>query len=176
MDVSAYDRSVLDRESPRSLFEQVADVIRDQIVRGELRAGDLVPSEATLQRTHRISRTTARRAIGVLRSQGLVHTITAEGTYVGPPGTPRSSRRLFKYQRVAADIVARIMGGEIPPREAIPGENSLMRQYGVARETVRHALAYLRESGWVVTVAYGGTYVVDREEWPINKGSYFPFR
>ncbi|WP_281283673.1 GntR family transcriptional regulator [Nonomuraea longispora] len=61
--------------------------------------------------------------------------------------------------------------GDIPPNRAIPGEKMMMRQYGVAKVTVRQAVAYLREQGWVFTVPYRGTYVHSPEKWPINRDS-----
>jgi len=41
-----------------------------------------------------------------------------------------------------------------------------MREYGVAKATVRHAVAFLRSQGWVFTVPYRGTYVLPPEKWP----------
>ncbi|MCF6470051.1 GntR family transcriptional regulator [Nonomuraea sp. MG754425] len=153
------------------IYKQVADLVRDQIERGELKAGDPVPSEATLEKTYDIARTTARRVARELREQGLAYTIQGEGTFVGPPGTPRSPRKLPVYQKIAAEIIERIQRGEIPPNRAIPGEKAMMRQYGVAKVTARQAVSHLRDLGWVFTVPYRGTYVADPEKWPINQGS-----
>ncbi|MGW3349083.1 GntR family transcriptional regulator [Nonomuraea rubra] len=162
---------MLDRGGPRPLYKQVADLVRGQIERGELKAGDPLPSEATFEKTYEIARTTARRVARDLREQGLAFTIRGEGSYVGSPGTPRSPRKLPIYQKIAAEVVERIQRGEILPNKAIPGEKAMMRQYGVAKVTARQAVAHLRELGWVITVPYRGTFVTDREKWPINPGS-----
>jgi DNA-binding GntR family transcriptional regulator len=54
---------------------------------GELARLDPLPSESTLTQEHDVSRD-VRRAIAVLREQGLVFTIAQRGTYVGPrPGS-----------------------------------------------------------------------------------------
>ncbi|GAA2210080.1 hypothetical protein GCM10009850_055390 [Nonomuraea monospora] len=166
-----YNPGVLDREGPVPIYKQVADLVRDQIERGELKAGDPVPSEATLEKTYEIARTTARRVARELREQGLAYTIQGEGTFVGPPGTPRSPRKLPIYQKIATEIIERIQRGEIPSNRPIPGEKAMMRQYGVAKVTARQAVAHLRELGWVFTVPYRGTYVTEREKWPKNQGS-----
>lgn len=166
-----YTPGVLDREGPVPIYKQVAELVRDQIERGVLKAGDPVPSEATLEKDYEIARTTARRVARELREQGLAYTIQGEGTFVGQPGTPRSPRKTPIYQKIAGEVVERIQKGEVAPNRAIPGEKVMMRQYGVAKVTVRQAVAYLRDQGWVFTVPYRGTYVTDPEKWPINQGS-----
>ncbi|WP_379515078.1 GntR family transcriptional regulator [Nonomuraea insulae] len=162
---------MLDREGPVPIYKQVAELVRDQIERGVLKAGDPVPSEATLEKDYEIARTTARRVARELREQGLAYTIQGEGTFVGQPGTPRSPRKTPIYQKIAGEVIERIQKGEVAPNRAIPGEKVMMRQYGVAKVTVRQAVAYLRDQGWVFTVPYRGTYVTDPEKWPINQGS-----
>ncbi|MBE1591254.1 GntR family transcriptional regulator [Nonomuraea angiospora] len=162
---------MLDREGPVPIYKQVADLVRDQIERGELKAGDPVPSEATLEKDYDIARTTARRVARELREQGLAHTIQGEGTFVGRPGTPRSPRKVPLYQQISTEVSARIVQGEISPNRAIPGEKVMMRQYGVAKVTVRQAVAHLREQGWVFTVPYRGTFVNEPEKWPRNRDS-----
>ncbi|MFC5825567.1 GntR family transcriptional regulator [Nonomuraea insulae] len=166
-----YTPGVLDREGPVPIYKQVAELVRDQIERGVLKAGDPVPSEATLEKDYEIARTTARRVARELREQGLAYTIQGEGTFVGQPGTPRSPRKTPIYQKIAGEVIERIQKGEVAPNRAIPGEKVMMRQYGVAKVTVRQAVAYLRDQGWVFTVPYRGTYVTDPEKWPINQGS-----
>lgn len=161
-----YSSTVLDRDGPVPIYKQVADEIRDRINRGELRPGDPVPSEAQLEAYFDIARTTARRATRELREQGEVYTVQGEGTFVGEPGLPRARRKVPLYQRIAEEIAARIRDGEISPNRPIPGEKVTMRQYGVAKVTVRQAVAHLREQGWVFTVAYRGTYVNTPDKWP----------
>ncbi|MGW0196728.1 GntR family transcriptional regulator [Nonomuraea sp. NPDC003201] len=162
---------MLDREGPVPIYKQVADLVRDQIERGELQAGDPVPSEATLEKDYDIARTTARRVARELREQGLAHTIQGEGTFVGRPGTPRSPRKVPLYQQISTEVSTRIVQGELSPNRAIPGEKVMMRQYGVAKVTVRQAVAHLREQGWVFTVPYRGTFVNGPEKWPRNRDS-----
>jgi GntR family transcriptional regulator len=55
------------------------------------------------------------------------------------------------YQRVAADLRAAVSGGEYPPGSRLPSETELARRYGVARGTVRQALATLAAEGLVST-------------------------
>ncbi|WP_268749155.1 GntR family transcriptional regulator [Acidithrix ferrooxidans] len=50
----------------------MASSLRTQIVSGQVSRGSVLPSEAALSRTHRASRITVRKALDVLRSEGLV--------------------------------------------------------------------------------------------------------
>ena len=61
--------------------------------------------------------------------------------------------------QVAADIEADINAGRLAPDTRLPSEAELSQQYGVARVTIRRALALLREQGKVITVHGRGTYV-----------------
>lgn len=65
------------------------------------------------------------------------------------------------YQQLADAIEARIKSGELAPRRPIPSESTLQQEFGVARGTVRQAVALLRERGLVHTVPMRGTYVVE---------------
>jgi len=64
--------------------------------------------------------------------------------------------------QVAADIEADIDAGKLPPDTRLPSEAELAVQYGVARVTVRRAMAQLRDRGKVVTVHGRGSYVAPK--------------
>jgi GntR family transcriptional regulator len=62
---------------------QIAAWLRTRIEAGEFRPGeDPLPSEKDLVDLFGVARDTARRAIAVLRDEGLVETIPQRGTYV----------------------------------------------------------------------------------------------
>ena len=63
-------------------YLQVANYYRDLIASGVLAAGDEIPSERQLSIEWGISRPTATRALGALRTQGLVESRQGSGTYV----------------------------------------------------------------------------------------------
>jgi GntR family transcriptional regulator len=66
------------------------------------------------------------------------------------------------YVQIADIVAERIKRGELIPNRPIPSETQLRQEFGVARETVRHAVALLRERGLVYTVPQRGTYVSER--------------
>jgi GntR family transcriptional regulator len=74
----------VDHLDPTPLYEQLAAVLRQMIKSGELRPRDPVPSESQLQQEYGVSRGTIRRALDILRDEGLVVTIAGRGTFVKP--------------------------------------------------------------------------------------------
>ncbi len=61
---------------------QFADFLRKQIESGELAPGALLPSESALIQRYGISRPMARKAVAILRNEGLVTTEQGIGTKV----------------------------------------------------------------------------------------------
>ena len=66
------------------------------------------------------------------------------------------------HRQIAAWVLARIESGDLQAGQAVPSEKDLMDSFGVARTTVRRAVAWLRDQGAVRTVAGRGTYVAER--------------
>ena len=79
---------------------------------------------------------------------------------VGTGGTPYM---LTIAAQLAAMLRARIGSGELAPNEPIPGESTLMRQYGVARETARQTVRALAAEGLVYVAPGRGAYVAARD-------------
>jgi GntR family transcriptional regulator len=69
-----------DPERAKSL--QIANDLRQAIVSGKLSPGERVPAELQLIQQYTVSRTTVRRALADLRTEGLVEVRTPKGTYV----------------------------------------------------------------------------------------------
>ncbi|MGH0341775.1 GntR family transcriptional regulator [Escherichia coli] len=53
----------------KPLYRQIADRIREQIARGELKPGDALPTESALQTEFGVSRVTVRQALRQLVEQ-----------------------------------------------------------------------------------------------------------
>lgn len=70
----------LNFDSPVPLYEQLADVLRDDIRRRRL-AGR-VPSIITLAQEYEVSHKTAARALAVLRDEGAIVSARGKGYYV----------------------------------------------------------------------------------------------
>jgi len=71
------------------------------------------------------------------------------------------------YQRIAEDIRAQVMTGQLGPEAQIATEHELAAKYGVARATVRQGLMLLVQEGLIVARRPLGYFVrrVDRLDW-----------
>jgi GntR family transcriptional regulator len=77
---------VVTRGTPVPPYQQLAAAIRGQIERGELAPGQQLPSALALASEYRVSVPTARKALGVLKNEGLVTGVAGYGTFVAEPG------------------------------------------------------------------------------------------
>jgi len=67
---------------PKRIHEEIVTQIRDLVAGGQLKPGDLLPSERELSERFQVSRASVREAIRALESVGLVASKTGNGTYV----------------------------------------------------------------------------------------------
>lgn len=74
-----------------------------------------------------------------------------------------------RYAQIAAVLRARIQQGELQPGQALPGENTLMKDFDTSRGTVRAALAILRDEGLTDTRRGAGVFV--RKFRPIRRNA-----
>jgi GntR family transcriptional regulator len=82
----------IDPKGPVPIYRQLANILRAGIESGEFPQGRPVPTERMLTQTFGIAVGTVKKAIGVLRDEGLVYTVIGRGVYVGkPPDLPGSS-------------------------------------------------------------------------------------
>lgn len=68
-----------------SLVDQMAEMLEQRILSGELKPGDRLPSEATLAEEFGASRPQLREALASLRERGYLETINGRGTTVQVP-------------------------------------------------------------------------------------------
>lgn len=66
-----------------------------------------------------------------------------------------------RYREIADALRSAIASGEFPQGSRIPGENTVMADYGVVRMTARRALDVLKAEGLVVARPGSGTFVRD---------------
>jgi GntR family transcriptional regulator len=72
----------VDHDSAIPVYRQLAAIVAEQIETGELAPGRPVPSESQLMGRYGVSRDTVRKAMDVLREQGLIETVQGKGSYV----------------------------------------------------------------------------------------------
>lgn len=65
-----------------SVYLEIYNKVKKQIIKGEIAAGELLPTEAELMETYQCSRTTIRHVISLLREDGIVKTVQGKGSFV----------------------------------------------------------------------------------------------
>ncbi|GIJ10711.1 GntR family transcriptional regulator [Micromonospora andamanensis] len=103
---------MIDPHSGVPRHRQLADVLRARIATGEYVPGDLLPSETRLSQEYEVGRGTVRRAVGLLRAEGLVDAASGRGTRV--------------RERVEPERVAVPRGALISARPPTPDERAGM--------------------------------------------------
>ncbi|MEO3922726.1 winged helix-turn-helix domain-containing protein [Micromonosporaceae bacterium B7E4] len=75
---------MIDPGSGVPAWRQMADDLRQRILRGEFAPGQRLPSEPDLGHEYGVGRTTVRRAVAALRAEGLIVVQHGWGTRVRP--------------------------------------------------------------------------------------------
>ncbi len=74
-----------------SIYHIIVEDIKTKILKGELKSGDMVPSENQLSREYDTSRVTVRKALSVLINEGYIFTVQGKGNFVSDPN-------LYEYE------------------------------------------------------------------------------
>ncbi|MER7106264.1 GntR family transcriptional regulator [Streptomyces sp. NPDC000229] len=72
----------IDREGPVPPYRQIATILRARIEDGSIPPGRRIPSLVALEGEFGVARDTLRKAVQVLKDEGLVHTVQGMGVYV----------------------------------------------------------------------------------------------
>ncbi len=94
-------------------YREIADDLRGRVAAGEFGAGRLLPSEAELSATYGASRVTVRRALELLRDEGLLDARQGFGWFVAAAPLRQSLGRLATIE---AQLTA---GGRSPERRIL---------------------------------------------------------
>ena len=129
-----------------SLYQQLADSLRDKIYEGKYAFGDKLPSERSLAEKFGISHLTVRKALAILEEEGMILRVQGKGTFVraqkysidmqhmdgfssmfGQQGITITNKVLYSGVREAGFKYSRIFG---IPREESVFELIRLRQNG----------------------------------------------
>ena len=75
---------LIDNKSSEPIYNQIYSQIKNQIISGELKEDEMLPSIRGLAKDLRISFITTRRAYEELEKEGFIYTLPAKGCYVAP--------------------------------------------------------------------------------------------
>jgi GntR family transcriptional regulator len=174
----------VEREADAPPFRQIAAHLRDAIRRGELAAGDKLPSETELLDHYGVARMTVRQALGELKTEGLVVAEHGRGVFVRarPPVRRLAADRFARRHREAgkAAFIAETEGlgapsvDEIEIGEAVPPQRvrDLLGVPARARVVVRSRRYLLDGDPVEVATSYipagiaRGTKIADTDSGP----------
>ena len=77
----------IDNKSGAPIYDQIYAQIKTQIISGELKTDDAMPSIRSLARDLRISVITTKRAYDELEKEGFLYAVPAKGFFVAPKNT-----------------------------------------------------------------------------------------
>jgi GntR family transcriptional regulator len=134
-------------------YQSIAADLRDRIAAGEFAAGRHLPSEADLGEAYGASRMTVRKALEVLRDEGLVGSRQGFGWFVAAPPLRQSLARLGTIEAQLSDSGRRSERRVLdfgfvaaPPRAAaVFGEGRVLE---VRRVNVVDGVAWARVTVW----------------------------
>jgi GntR family transcriptional regulator len=86
---------IISNSSQEPLYEQIASQIKNQIIMGELKPGDALPSIRNLAKELQISVITTKRVYHELEMDGFIETVGGKGSFVSG-----ENKELFREKRL----------------------------------------------------------------------------
>ena len=81
----SFQNHSIDKSTPIPMYFQLKNIVLDEIKSGNIKSGDILPTEIEFGEMFGLSRTTIRQAILELVTQGYLYRIKGKGTFVGKP-------------------------------------------------------------------------------------------
>lgn len=119
---------IINSSSMVPIYEQIVDQVKSQIISGELKEDDNLPSVRTLSKELRISALTVKKAYDSLEQEGFTVTIHGKGTYVA---AANKEMMMEEYRREVEEELTEVI------RKA--------KRYGLSEEDIREMLELILE-------------------------------
>ena len=119
---------IINSSSMVPIYEQIVDQVKAQIISGELKEDDNLPSVRTLSKELRISALTVKKAYDSLEQEGFTVTIHGKGTYVAAAD---KEMMMEEYRREVEEELTEVI------RKA--------KRYGLPEEDIREMLELILE-------------------------------
>ncbi|MFF1295633.1 MULTISPECIES: GntR family transcriptional regulator [unclassified Streptomyces] len=124
--------------SPRGTYLQVSESLRQKIDAGEIT--EALPSQVALMRTYDVSRSTIERALGALKTEGVVESVQGAGWYVAGSGDRRP---------LVERVTDLLRAGGVKVGDPFPTEKELCERFGASRTAIRSAIAQMEGQGLI---------------------------
>lgn len=115
------------------LYQQVIDIIKNEINSGAYKAGARIPNEFELAESYKVGRVTVRRAIEELVQQGYLTKRQGKGTFVNAPKLKRKIRQKGDVQSFTEGCAANDMvpGARLVSRTVVAATHEDAAFFGV---------------------------------------------
>lgn len=80
---------LISNDSPVKLYEQIENAVKNQIINGSLKPGEMLPSIRMLAKELKVSIITTKRAYEELEKEGFIETVVGKGTFVSGTNSER---------------------------------------------------------------------------------------
>ena len=92
------------------LYEQIQTQIKSQILNGNLKSGEGLPSIRNLAKELKVSIITTKRAYEELEKEGFIETVTGKGTFVSKQNTERLKEiTLYDIENKLEEIIKQVL-------------------------------------------------------------------
>lgn len=90
LDTEVYNLDILiSNNSPVKLYEQIENAIKNEILNGNLKSGEMLPSIRMLAKELKVSIITTKRAYEELEKEGFIETVIGKGTFISCTNSER---------------------------------------------------------------------------------------
>ncbi len=154
---AAAEPGAVDRASTVPLYHQVKEIIRAQVLSGQVRPGDRIEGEHTLCRRYGVSRPVVRQALADLAVEGLLDRRKGRGTFVAPVRTSQGLVQTLNGLWEDVHAMGRTLRSDVRQLEVVPADLDVARRLGLPeREPVVRVvrLRFVDEEPWVYTVSH----------------------
>lgn len=119
---------MLDLNSDKSIYIQIAETIENDILLGNLKEEDQAPSTNEFAKIYQINPATARKGLNLLVDEGVLYKKRGLGMFVaeGAKGKVLKKRQKIFFKEIFPEIILEIQRLEIPVDEVI----EILKDYG----------------------------------------------
>lgn len=100
---------IINHSSMQPIYEQISGQIKDRIMHGELKEGEILPSVRTLAKDLRVSALTVKKSYDALEQEGFIVTVHGKGSFVSSANQEQMLEE--KRREVEAELEGAIRKG-----------------------------------------------------------------
>ncbi len=87
----------INKQSKLPYYQQLYEILRQKIILGEWKPGDMIPPESEMIETYQVSRNTVRQVLDILVNEGYIYRQRGKGTYIAHPTLEQTTSRIISF-------------------------------------------------------------------------------